>query len=174
MGYILRHGFNRFFLFVLCCNFMYIFTKFSWLKYNCQAVVDKEKKNQLMLRRGIESIHSIFFTRITRYFGNVWLSHADVYYLIFSIFSVICVLLTIFWTLQKKKNLGIHPKDSRVSLALKFFLTSRTRPRFAGFWIHLDLPLYHRLAKNTGGLFTTAGVRTQGKAEHQVSPARWL
>lgn len=153
---------------------MYIFTKFSWLKYNFQAVVDKEKKNQLMLRRGIESIHSIFFTRITRYFGNVWLSHADVYYLIFSIFSVICVLLTIFWTLQKKKNLGIHPKDSRVSSALKFFLTSRTRPRFAGFWIHLDLPLYHRLAKNTGGLFTTAGVRTQGKAEHQVSPARWL
>lgn len=132
---------------------MYIFTKFSWLKYNCQAVVEKEKKNQIMLRRRIDNIHSVFFTRITRYVENVWLSHADVYYLIFSIFSVICVLLTISWTLQKKKKWEIISESIRRTVGClwhwnSLFLTTSTRPQYAGFWIHLDLSLYHRFAKN--------------------------
>lgn len=155
---------------------MYIFTKFSWLKYNCQAVVEKEKKNQIMLRRRIDNIHSVFFTRITKYVENVWLSHADVYYLIFSIFSVICVLLTISWTLQKKKkrerdNLGIHPKDSRVSLALKFSLSN-----------YQYKTSVCRLLDPSGSL-SPPQIRLEprelesepkAKAEHQVSPVRWL
>lgn len=82
--------------------------------------------------------------------------------------SFVCFWQSLEFYKRKKKGEIISESIRRAVGYLwhwnSLFLTSRTRPWYAGFWIHLDLPLHHRFTKNTGRLFTTAGVRTQGKS----------